>query len=543
MLILILFAFIGGIITVLSPCILPLLPIILSSTAARGKKRPFGIVAGFVLSFSFFTLFLSTIVQATGIPADSLRNISVIILIVFGLTLLIPQIQAQIEKLFSYLSRFTPNSQNRTGFGGGLIIGASLGLLWTPCVGPILASVISLAITGEVTGSALFITLAYSLGTAIPMFLIIRGGQGALQKVPWLVKNSGKIQKAFGILMILTALAIYLNVDRRFQTWFLRTFPSYGTGLTAIEDNEFVRNALDAAGNNSSDNDMFGKPMNEILNDATTNYPEAPEIIPGGEWFNSAPLTINFLRGKVVLIDFWTYSCINCQRTFPYLRSWWEKYKDDGLVIIGVHTPEFEFEKKAENLKQAITDFELTYPIVQDNNYSTWRAYNNRFWPAKYLIDKEGRIRYTHFGEGAYDETESEIQKLLGEMGTTVDEPIDNPDYVIESRTPEIYLGAKRYNGTGYVRFTGDWELTSEYAESSAGATITLDFYSKDTFIVMRSDQPTRVKTYLDGKELESLTINRDKLYELVRLEEPGAHSLKLEFLDSGTQAFAFTFG
>jgi thiol-disulfide isomerase/thioredoxin len=288
---------------------------------------------------------------------------------------------------------------------------------------------------------------------------------------------------------------------------------------------------------------MFGKPMNEILNDATTNYPEAPEIIPGGEWFNSAPLTINFLRGKVVLIDFWTYSCINCQRTFPYLRSWWEKYKDDGLVIIGVHTPEFEFEKKAENLKQAITDFELTYPIVQDNNYSTWRAYNNRFWPAKYLIDKEGRIRYTHFGEGAYDETESEIQKLLGEMGTTVDEPIDNPDYVIESRTPEIYLGAKRYNGTGYVRFTGDWELTSEYAESSAGATITLDFYSKDTFIVMRSDQPTRVKTYLDGKELESLTINRDKLYELVRLEEPGAHSLKLEFLDSGTQAFAFTFG
>lgn len=545
MLILILFAFMGGIITVLSPCILPLLPIILSSTADPSKKRPLGIVVGFVASFTLFTLTLSTIVRISGIPADSLRNLSVIILVIFGLTLIIPKIQSEIEKIFSYLSRFTPNSQNKTGFTGGLIIGASLGLLWTPCVGPILASVISLAISGEVTGSALLITASYSAGTAIPMFLIIRGGQSALQKVPWLVHNSSRIQKAFGILMILTALAIYQNIDRRFQTWFLETFPSYGTGLTALEDNEFVSKALKSFRLQTTDDSLQnGRPMNEVI-DEMMDYPEASEIIPGGEWLGSSPLTIKELtdRDKVVLIDFWTYSCINCIRTLPYLRSWWEKYQDDGLIIIGVHTPEFEFEKDINNLKAAVGDFDLKYPIVQDNNYETWKAYQNRYWPAKYLIDKDGRIRYTHFGEGKYDETEAKIQELLSETGRNITDTIDNPSYDIESQTPEIYLGSTRYNGIGYVSFRGDWNQTPEYIESTEGSEIILDFYSKDVFLVMRSDKPTNVKVFLDGKEQESITVTVDKLYELVKLEKPGGHTLRLEFKDIGTQVFAFTFG
>ncbi|OGM32056.1 hypothetical protein A2803_00620 [Candidatus Woesebacteria bacterium RIFCSPHIGHO2_01_FULL_44_21] len=529
MLILILFAFLGGIITVLSPCILPLLPIILSSTTGGGKKRPFGIVAGFVASFTFFTLFLSSIVQLTGIPADSLRSISVVILIIFGLTLLVPQAQAQIEKLFTHLARFAPKTQNKTGFPGGLVIGASLGLLWTPCVGPILASVISLAISGEVTGSAFLITFAYSLGTAIPMFLIIRGGQGALQRLPWLIKNSGRIQKAFGILMILTALAIYQNVDRKFQTWFLDTFPNYGSGLTSLEDNVLVNSALQSL-------DMPNEP-------GTTDYPTAPEIIPDGEWINSNPFMLSELRGKVVLIDFWTYSCINCIRTLPYLRNWWEKYKDDGLVIIGVHTPEFEFEKDIDNLRAAVSDFELTYPIVQDNNYATWKAYKNRFWPAKYLIDKDGRIRYSHFGEGEYDETEKKIQELLTETGKTITENVQNPKYEVDSLTPEIYLGSSRYNGLGHISFRGGWNQTPEYIESNANAEIILDFYSKDVFLVMRSGSSTRVRIYLDNQEQEVITVSADKLYYLIKLERAGTHTLKLEFLDAGTQVFAFTFG
>ena len=225
-----------------------------------------------------------------------------------------------------------PNSQGRTGFGGGLLIGFSVGLLWTPCVGPILASVISLAITGTVTFDAFLITLAYSLGTAIPMFLIILGGQNALRRVPWLLANTGKIQKAFGILMIITAIGIYFNVDRRFQTYILNTFPQYGAGLTQFEDNEMIRKQLDKKSG--------GKIKKEDMNKL-----QAPELIPGGVWFNSDPLTLSQLKGKVVIIDFWTYTCINCQRTFPYLKQWHEKYKDQGLVIIGVHSPEFEFEK------------------------------------------------------------------------------------------------------------------------------------------------------------------------------------------------------
>src|SRR3989344_4838691 len=431
MILIIAFAFLAGIITVLSPCILPILPIILTSSIGgqnTGKLRPMGVVIGFILSFTFFTLFLSTIVRISGISADSLRFFSVLVIAGFGLSFLIPQFQVFLEKLFSKLSGFMPSSQERTGFGGGLLIGLSVGLLWTPCVGPILASVISLAITGTVTFDAFLITFAYSLGTAIPMFLIMLGGQSALRRVPWLLANTGKIQKAFGVLMIITAIGIYFNVDRRFQTYILETFPQYGTGLTKFEDNEMIKKQLEKKKGTEMKNEDKGV--------------KAPEIIPGGVWFNSDPLTLSNLRGKVVIVDFWTYSCINCQRTFPYLRKWYETYKDKGLVIIGVHSPEFEFEKSEKNLTQAIKDFKLPYPIVQDNDFATWRAYNNRYWPAKYIIDKGGYIRYTHFGEGAYDETEKVIQDLLKETGAKdVSLQINNPTYQTNAKTPEIYFG------------------------------------------------------------------------------------------------------
>ncbi len=248
MILLIAFAFLAGIITVLSPCILPILPIILTSSIGgvnTGKSRPIGVVIGFILSFTFFTLFLSTIVRLSGISSEILRFVSVLVVAGFGISLLVPQFQILVERLFSKLAGLMPNSQGRTGFGGGLLIGFSVGLLWTPCVGPILASVISLAITGTVTFDAFLITLAYSLGTAIPMFLIMLGGQNALRRVPWLLSNLRHIQMLFGVLMILTAIGIFFNVDRMFQAFVLNTFPKYGTGLTRFEDNELIRNQLD----------------------------------------------------------------------------------------------------------------------------------------------------------------------------------------------------------------------------------------------------------------------------------------------------------
>ena len=424
MFLLVLFAFIAGVVTVLSPCVLPLLPIILSSSDGSGKQRPLGVVVGFILSFTFFTLFLSTIVRLSGLPAESLRFISIFILITFGASLLIPWVQLQLELLFARFSSFAPIGQNRAGFLGGLLVGLSLGLLWTPCVGPILASVISLAITGTVTTQAVFITFAFALGTAIPMFIIMLAGATALKKVPWLVHNTARIQQVFGVLMILTALAILGNFDRKFQTYVLQTFPKYGAGLTKIEDNQSVKSQLNKLGSAEEN----ATPLIDVV----TNRAPAPELIMGGEWFNSEPLKISDLQGKVVLVDFWTYSCINCQRTFPYLKKWWVSYKDSGFVIIGVHSPEFEFEKNPKNVQKSINDFGITYPVMQDNYFATWKAYKNRYWPAKYLIDAEGQIRYTHFGEGGYDETEKKIQELLTEAGANVGAmKIENPEYQI----------------------------------------------------------------------------------------------------------------
>lgn len=564
MILLILFAFIAGIVTILSPCILPILPIILSSTIGgkeTGWSRPIGVVMGFIASFTFFTLFLSTLVKITGISPDILRNVSVFVIAGFGISLLIPQFQLLVERLFSQISRFLPQGNTQTGFIPGLLIGLSLGLLWTPCVGPILASVISLAITGTVSFDAFIITFAYSLGTAIPMFLVMVGGQNMLRKIPWLLSNTGRIQKAFGVVMIVTAIGIFFNVDRTFQTYILNVFPRYGVGLTKFEDNKIIKKELKKIGT---------KKMNE-----TKQVPLAPEIIPGGEWFNSKPLTLSEMKGKVVIIDFWTYTCINCQRTFPYLKEWWRKYKDSGLMIIGVHAPEFEFEKDKNNLAKAIADFGLTYPIVQDNDFSTWRAYDNQFWPAKYIVDKDGLIRYTHFGEGGYDETEKIIQDLLKEAGAqNVSSKVQNPSYQIQSRTPEIYLGYGRIDGfaslepikqevrstytspaslgMNQVAFEGNWTIMKEYASPQKGAQLHLNFESKEVFLVMKtSEKQAIIKVYLDDKlqyfgehnDRGTVTVNSDRLYKLILLPSPGKHILKLEFEDSNAQLFAFTFG
>lgn len=540
MILLIIFAFLAGVVTVLSPCILPLLPFILSSSVdTSGKRRPIGVVVGFVCSFTFFTLFLASIVRLTGVPADTLRFISIAILVIFGLSLLIPKVQLLIELLFSKLTRYVPQNQGKTGFFGGFIIGLSIGLLWTPCVGPILASVISLAISGSVNAQAVIITFSYSIGTAIPMLVIMSAGSTALQRVPWLVRNTGKIQKAFGVLMIVTAFGIFFNFDRKFQTFILETFPQYGIGLTQFEDNQSVRKELEKV----NEKPILDNPKGVV----------APDIIQGGEWFNSQPLTLSQLKGKVVVIDFWTYSCINCLRTLPYLRDWWEKYKDQGLVIIGVHSPEFEFEKDAENVLQAIKDFKLEYPVVQDNDFATWRAYNNLYWPAKYFIDKDGYIRWQHSGEGEYNESERIIQELLKEIGAEVQTSnISNPLYQVYSRTPEIYLGRSRYNGHQYIKLEGDWIYSEEYTNPQSGSKLYLDFESKEVFLVMRPKQgTTKVKVYLDDKvqyfgedNINGIvTVDKDRLYKLIKLDIPGKHLLRLEFEDNNTEVYAFTFG
>lgn len=532
MIVLILFAFLAGIVTILSPCILPILPVILATsvTDESSKKRPYGIVVGFILSFTFFTLFLSTIVKSFGINAEVLRSVSVIVIAIFGLSLLIPRFQLMMEGLFARLANFMPSNSERTGFGGGVLIGLSLGLLWTPCVGPILASVISLAITGTVTSDAFFITLAYSLGTAIPMYLVITLGRNLFTKVPWLLSNTGKIQKIFGLIMILVALAIYRGFDRNFQTYILTKFPEYGAGLTKFEDKAFVKEGLEE----------MGRPKVELMKVGKI----APDLKVGGEWFNSKPLTMTELKGKVVLVDFWTYTCINCIRTLPYLKSWHDKYEGQGLVIIGIHAPEFEFEKDAGNVQNAIADFGIKYPVMQDNDFSNWRAYRNNYWPAKYLIDKDGNIRYTHFGEGDYDETELAIQELLGEAGAKITTAPSNQFTPTFGRTPETYLGSERSRGESYITYSGKWNQSKEYISPSTGSKMQIEYNAKSVYLVMRNNgAPASVKVYVDGVYSKDIVIDEDMLYTLVDLDAPGRHTLQLEFIDDHAELFAFTFG
>ncbi|MBI4067760.1 cytochrome c biogenesis protein DipZ [Candidatus Gottesmanbacteria bacterium] len=586
MIVLLIFAFISGLVTILAPCIWPLLPIILSSSTTGGKAKSLGITLGIMLSFAIFTLTISYLVSLFGFDPDILRLLAVIIIGLLGLTLVIPRFSAILEVFVSRISgKFVSTSPNsRTGFWGGLITGASLGIVWSPCAGPILATIATLAATKAVNLELVLVTLVYVTGVGIPLFFFSYGGSLLLTKTRVLSPYTGKIQQFFGIIMILTALAIFTNYDKVLQVKLLDAFPSYTNFLVKLESNNTVKKQLDILKGGKDTSDMQGKPLNQVSEMGEKTLPRlsrAPEFVGIFKWLNvDKPLTMKELKGKVVLIDFWTYTCINCIRTLPHVTGWFEKYKDKGLVIVGVHTPEFEFEKKTENVEGALKQYKIGYPVAQDNDYETWNAYNNRYWPAKYLIDKDGYIRYTHFGEGEYDVTEQNIQILLNEAGSSVTEELEEmPDETPRTRiSPEMYLGSSRMsnfypNGNvanGRQTFTlsqnisqdtfslgGEWTIDDEYSMAGKNAVLELNFSANKLFLVMRP--PTvktlvKLKVSVDGKLADDLnagidvqngivTIESDRLYNLVDLNRKTEnHLLRLEF-DPGISVYAFTFG
>jgi len=589
MILLLFFAFISGVVTILSPCILPVLPIVLSGSVG-GKRRPFGVVVGFIASFSIFTLALSALIQAFNINPNTLRIVAVIIILGFGLILVIPKLQQKFELLASrFLSRKKQKTSG-TGFSGGLLLGTSLGLVWTPCVGPIMASVISLAITQNVDSASVFIILAYSLGTAIPMLGIMFGGRKLITKFPSLSNNSGKIQRIFGIFMIIVGLSIATGLDRQFQTAVLQAFPNWGTGITSFESSDTVMDALDTLEADETDGMMMmsgEEPSLDWSNPPQSgklgNFGMAPELVTTGEWFNidqldlidgTKKITMEDLKGKVVLLDFWTYSCVNCVRTMPYLASWYETYKDDGLVIIGVHTPEFAFERDPKNVQKAMEELGVTWPVVLDNYFMQWSAYNNHYWPAHYFIDVEGQIRYFHFGEGKYDDSEKAIRNLLAEAKLLkAKKTADLEVPKIESQTPETYLGygrtkgfvspesighneEKLYSSSKKIQnaqwaLDGTWNFKSEYITPSENGSLNLGFYAKNVFLVIEPEEDGAfIEVLVDGKLVEDtldvkngmLYPKESRLYQLVALEEAGEHTLRLN-VKGRLRLFAFTFG
>jgi cytochrome c biogenesis protein CcdA/thiol-disulfide isomerase/thioredoxin len=581
MTILLIYAFISGLITILTPCIWPILPVVLSSGSnSDGFQKPSGMIIGIITSFTVLTVGLSTLVRLFNFDPNILRNSALIFIALIGLTMVIPSISIAIE---SFISRLTGlfgqiNHHRKNNFLSGLFTGLSLGILWTPCAGPILATVASLTVTGLITPEIFWVTLFYALGASIPLITIAYGGQKILSESKKISPYVGAIQQGFGVIIIVTAFALYLHLDTYSQLYLEKVLPSFSSTFYQIEQTPVIRRQLELLKKNKS------KIQTAITNNMLLNTNQkAPNFSGATNWINtSQPLDIIGLRGKVILVDFWTYTCINCIRTLPYVSGWYDKYKNSGFTVIGIHTPEFEFEKNPSNVEAATKQFRISYPIAQDNNYTIWNNYNNSYWPAEYLIDAKGYIRRTHFGEGEYDQMEKAIQLLINDNGQSAPQSLininDQPPKI--QLSPETYVGLKRmeyfYPSGGIspgannytlpdtipentFSFGGTWNINDESADSIKNSTLIYNFQANQVYLVMRPHTPKTTgsaKIFLDGKPIESknagddvhnsiVEINGDRLYSLIKLSNNSSvnHILRIDFSDSNIDVFAFTFG
>jgi cytochrome c biogenesis protein CcdA/thiol-disulfide isomerase/thioredoxin len=575
MALLMLFALVAGAGTALSPCVLPILPAVLSAGVTGGRRRPLGVVTGLALSFTFATVGLVYVLDALGLPNRFARDLAIVVLFGFGLSLLIPPIGDRIE---AFASSLTPGPARfrGEGFWPGLVVGGSLGLVYAPCAGPILAGVIVVSAAQDFTAGRLAVALSYAIGSAVVLYLLLLGGRRLAQR---LAPVRGRVQMALGAVMVLVAVAMTADLDTRFQTAIASDLPGFLVNPTGeIEKSEVV--AADLAKVRQSGPPIVDpSELDEPL--SLDSYGQAPDFTGTQEWFNTAggdSLSMAELRGTVVLIDFWTYTCINCIRTLPYLEAWQRRYGNKGFAVVGVHSPEFPFEKDADNVRAAIRQNGLTYPVVQDNDLATWDAWGNQYWPSEYLVDAQGNVRHAHFGEGDYDETERAIRTLLDEAGHRDLGPgarASGQSPSTELTTPETYLGALRARGwvngpihpgnhdfgaapgpleVNQFAFAGRWGITEEDATSGSGAEIDLEFNARRVFLVLGSpDRQRQIQVLLDGKPIPAklagadvhrsrVTVHAQRLYHLVDLAAVAQHRLSLIF-DPGISGYAFTFG
>jgi len=581
MLLLALFALVAGAATAVTPCVLPVLPALLSASADGGRRRPLGIVLGLAATFTITVVALASLVKGVGVAGSGVRVLAEVVLIGFGLSLLLPGVAARLEAPLARLSRYGPRTRG-DGFWSGLGVGGALGFAYTPCAGPILAAVISVSATQGTSARIVVLALAYAAGSAFVLLLLGLGGRRVAERIRRAGRGLG-LQRAMGAVMVLTAVAMATQLDVRFQNAIAQHLPAALVDPTnALETSHGVERRLAS---------LRSRPRFDIgtaaAQAATRRSPDglpvlgmAPEFSHPGHWFNTGgrALTMAGLRGRVVLIDFWTYTCINCIRTLPYLKAWDARYRQAGLTIVGVHTPEFPFERDTSNVAQAIRTDGLRYPVVQDNDYGTWTAYQNQYWPAEYLIDARGRVRYTHFGEGDYGTDERAIRTLLAERGDShlarglaKVRALKPP----ELATPETYVGTQRAEGfvfgptpggrdygsppdqlpvNGFA-LGGLWNEAPEDGTALGHASITARFQAQRVYIVLSPPRgrAAHVRVVLDGHTVAPrdagsdvhggiVTVDRQRLYNVVALPQEQTSYLRLEF-ENGVSAYSFTFG
>jgi cytochrome c biogenesis protein CcdA/thiol-disulfide isomerase/thioredoxin len=597
--ILFILSYIGGALTIISPCILPVLPFVFARADQPFVRSGLPLLLGMAATFAG----VATIAAVGGgwaVHANEYgRTVAVVVLAVLGVTLLFPALADRLTRpLVAIGARLSESAQTGTHPGASILpsflLGIATGLLWAPCAGPILGLILTGAALNGASVQTSLLLLAYAAGaaTSLAVALLIGGRVFAAMKRSLGVGEW--IRRGLGVAVLAGVVAISLGLDTGFLTQIsLAGTSSFEQGLL----DKFGRNAAkpDAPSsvvmNGGAQNG--GAMMQAAAPPPTSDLPVEgglPPLVGAVEWLNSPPLTVEGLRGKVVMIDFWTYSCINCLRSIPYVRAWADKYKDQGLVVIGVHSPEFAFEKNVDNVKRAVKELKIDYPVAIDSNFAIWRAFGNNYWPAHYLIDAEGRLRYHHFGEGEYEDAEIAIQELLKEAGKTdvskgvvavnaagAEAAADEDDV----QSPETYLGYERaanfasdggadhdeshaYSLPSALQLNawglaGNWTVEGERAVSSAAdGRIAFRFHARDLHLVLgpgADGKPVRFRVLLDGQppgndhgaDIDGEgdgTVTEQRLYQLVR-QGDGVRdrTFEIEFLDPGAQAFAFTFG
>jgi cytochrome c biogenesis protein CcdA/thiol-disulfide isomerase/thioredoxin len=570
---------VGGLITGISPCILPVLPVILFSgaqsaragvgaahqpgavavapaTSSRSQRlRPYLVIAGLVVSFTAITLAGSALLALLHLPQDALRWLALVALIAIGLGLIFPSLEALLEKPFSWLPQKQFGSGN-SGFGLGL----ALGVLYVPCAGPVLAAIILAGATGSIGLPTIALTLAFATGAAVPLLFFALAGRRVAERVNAFRRRQKEIRIAAGAVTILLAVALMFNVTAALQ----RAIPDYGSSLEQ-KVGSGVGQQLNLANQVNDQNAGLSNCTDGAAK--LENCGSAPEIKGITAWLNTpggTPVDLRSLHGKVVLIDFWAYSCINCQRSIPHVTGWYNAYHDKGLEVIGVHTPEYAFEHEKDNVAAAATRLGISYPIAMDNDYQTWRNYRNQYWPAHYLIDANGTVRHIKFGEGDYNVTENLIRQLLSQQNkVSLPSAIDAPDTTPASElTPETYLGTAKnphYGGDGPYRsgaatfslppsqpdnsfaLRGRWTVGDEsITANDTNATIALNYHAKRVYMVVGG---TGTLTVTHNQKATPIAIHGPPdMHEIVVDDTTTASRVEIA-LSPGLQAFSFTYG
>lgn len=585
-------AYLGGVLTILSPCILPVLPFVFARAGQPFLKSTLPMLFGMAMTFAIVAT-LAAVGGGWAVHANEYgRYLAIALLAVFGVTLISPRVA---EILARPIVRFGNRILNATGgsrsvpsAGSSLLLGIATGMLWAPCAGPILGLVLTGAALQGANIQTTLLLLAYSAGAGTSLAVALLIGGRVFARMKQSLSSSERIRQGLGIAVLAGVGAIALGLDTGFLARL--SYASTSRFEQAVLD-RLNTDPSDAAGTLVASNDIMPAAA-DARRTFRSNLPvegRFPSLDGAVEWLNSPPLTTEQLRGKVVLVDFWTYSCINCIRTVPYTRAWAEKYKDQGLVVIGVHSPEFAFEKKIDNVKGAIKDFKIGYPVAIDNNFKIWRAFENNYWPAAYFIDAKGQIRYHHFGEGNYEESEKVIQELLAEAGSqkTESTPVTPDASGAEAapdlrniRSGETYIGysqaanfaspeglsagaSRDYSmgklGLNEWGLTGNWTVGPEQATlNQPGGGIAYKFSARDLHLVLgpgADGKPVRFQVKIDGKapgeshgtdtDAEGNgTVTETRLYQLVRQAgDVRERTFEVRFLDPSVEAFAFTFG